>query len=454
VGSLKLLVCPRRNYGDNVFALNETSALLFTRWEKGISSGETVSEFSTTYRLPDDFQSQAERCMSLFERLASGGESEGGTFSGGTELPDLGADKSFWDSRVPVYGGIEPTWRCNLNCCHCYIRDPGKQELGIDAWRTILDQLAQAGCLHLAITGGEPLRYRHFLELYQYAALSGFIITLFTNGTLITPDIAEVLAELPPRRVEISIYGATKETYEAVTGIPGSYSKFVRGLEILSRYRNRIDVILKAVILKESAEERREMRLFAARHGYPLAQISLIRPRLDGVVRPELHRLSPGEVATTELEVQSARDAWTSYLSKSTPISTSSGTVDCSAGNVAFQVDAAGRLGYCVIARAPGIDLQEVPMRIAWERLGDLRGKYFRKPAPCVSCTFAMYCDFCPGYSSLGPNGSGDQDAGDRAYHCAVARARKKVVDNSIRREEEERNESGTRVPGSSDRPA
>lgn len=439
VGSLQLLVCPRRNYGDNVFAMNETSALLFTRWAKGNSSAQAVSELSTIYRLPEDFHLQAERCMSVFEGLASGVEVEGSTFSRETELSDLGADQSFWDDRVPVYGGIEPTWRCNLNCCHCYIRDPGHQELGIDAWRLILDQLAHAGCLHLAITGGEPLRYRHFLELYQHAALSGFLVTLFTNGTLITPHIAEVLAELPPRRLEISLYGATKDTYEAVTGIPGSYGKLLRGLEILSGYRSRIDVILKAVLLKESAAERREMRLFAARHGYPLAQISLIRPRLDGVVRPELHRLPPEEVATTELEVQSARDAWTSYLSRSTPISTSSDTVDCSAGNVAFQVDAAGRLGYCVIARAPGIDLQKVPMQIAWERLGDLRGKYFRKPTPCISCALATYCDFCPGYNLLGSGEPGDLDAGDRAYHCAVAHARKKVVDNEIRKRGEMR---------------
>ena len=58
----------------------------------------------------------------------------------------------------------------------------------------ILDEIKDAGCLWLLLTGGEPLLRPDFLEIYQYAKHKGFLLTLFTNGTLLTPHIADFLS--------------------------------------------------------------------------------------------------------------------------------------------------------------------------------------------------------------------------------------------------------------------
>ena len=103
--------------------------------------------------------------------------------------------------RLPISGSIELTFRCNLRCVHCYcnlpMNDPEaiEMELGVDELYQILDQIAEAGCLWLLITGGEPLLRNDFLDIYIYAKKKGFITTLFTNGTLLSPELADALVE-------------------------------------------------------------------------------------------------------------------------------------------------------------------------------------------------------------------------------------------------------------------
>ena len=90
----------------------------------------------------------------------------------------------------PFDAQIELTYRCNLNCVHCYCveEDKGK-ELGTKEVKIILDDLKKEGCLWLALSGGEPLMRKDFLEIYAYAQKKGFLITLFTNGQLFNKKI-------------------------------------------------------------------------------------------------------------------------------------------------------------------------------------------------------------------------------------------------------------------------
>ena len=431
IGSMNLIVCPRRKYGHNVFAVTNSAAEIFTLWKQGKNEREIVSELSLKFTLPEGFTNVLSGICCYFEKLNSNIEIDYGSFNY-NEMPpldvsDFGAERSFWEDRIPVYGGIEPTWNCNLNCCHCYIKNSDKKILSFDEWKVILDQLADSGCLHLAITGGEPLFYCDFEKLYKYAVCLGFIVTVFTNGTLITNEIAELFNNYPPRRVEISIYGMTERSYESVTGVIGSYNRFMSGLRKLNKYRDRVPVILKSVLLKENLEERESIKAFAIKMGYPLAQNSLIRLRVDGRVGPEEHRITSDEVAMTEMEIQPEREAWDEFSVGASPISSDSDVVECSAGNVAFQIDPLGKIGYCVISREPGINLLKIPMSKAWNMMGEVRSKYFVKPIACRTCADSKYCDFCPGYDSLGDISSSPD--GDRTYYCSVAKKRRERME-------------------------
>ena len=102
--------------------------------------------------------------------------------------------------QLPLDGTFEMTHRCPLTCAHCYNNLPmgdtaaRDRELTRDEHYRLLDELVEAGCMWLLYTGGEIFARRDFLDIYTRARQNGFLITLFTNGTLITPRVADHLA--------------------------------------------------------------------------------------------------------------------------------------------------------------------------------------------------------------------------------------------------------------------
>ena len=141
--------------------------------------------------------------------------------------------------RIPITGSLELTFRCNLRCQHCYVTHghqgiPGQQELTTAEIKNILDQLVDEGCLWLLLTGGEPLMRRDFLEIYTYAKRKGLLVTSLhqrhhahaTYSLISWPNGVRI-------NIEITLYGRTQETYERVTGIPGSHARCIRGIELL-----------------------------------------------------------------------------------------------------------------------------------------------------------------------------------------------------------------------------
>ena len=140
------------------------------------------------------------------------------------------------NKRIPLDGTFELTFRCNLKCKHCYCNQPvndkkiKKQELSTEEIFRVFDEISEAGCFWLLISGGEPLLREDFEDIYIYAKRKGMLITLFTNGTLVNTKIAEMLKDYPPFLVEITLYGATAKTYEKITGVQGSFTQCIKGI--------------------------------------------------------------------------------------------------------------------------------------------------------------------------------------------------------------------------------
>ena len=103
--------------------------------------------------------------------------------------------------RIPINGSFELTFHCNLRCVHCYCNLPldeqgtTDKELSTSEVFDIFDQITDAGCLWLLLTGGECLLRKDFFHIWAYAKKKGLLPTLFTNGTLITREIADFLVE-------------------------------------------------------------------------------------------------------------------------------------------------------------------------------------------------------------------------------------------------------------------
>ena len=65
------------------------------------------------------------------------------------------------------------------------------------------------------ISGGEPLLRPDFPEIYLALKRHGLLVSVFTNACLVTEEHVELFRRYPPRDIEVSVYGATRETYEA-----------------------------------------------------------------------------------------------------------------------------------------------------------------------------------------------------------------------------------------------
>ena len=144
----------------------------------------------------------------------------------------------FQGKPFPLTGQWELTCRCNLRCVMCYT-DPFNtpeqisQELSYEEIVRILDEIHAEGCLELTFTGGEPFARRDFLEIYTYAKNKGFLLSIFTNGTLITPKIADHLKAYPPSMIEISFHGMTRESFDQITLGNGSYKRCLEGIDLI-----------------------------------------------------------------------------------------------------------------------------------------------------------------------------------------------------------------------------
>lgn len=144
--------------------------------------------------------------------------------------------------RIPVNGTFELTVRCNLHCKMCMFRHDDSEnpelmekELTANQWINMARQAAEAGTMSLLITGGEPMLRPDFCEIWEGIYKQGFLITLYTNATLVTPKIMETLRKYPPHKIGVTIYGASPETYGRVCGNADAFEWMIDGVKALQK---------------------------------------------------------------------------------------------------------------------------------------------------------------------------------------------------------------------------
>ena len=334
-------------------------------------------------------------------------------------------------ARLPLNGTIEVTRRCPLTCLHCYNNlamddaEARARELSYDEHCRLLDDLADAGCLWLLYTGGEIFARRDFLDIYTYAKRKGFLITLFTNGTLITDAVANRLAEWRPFAIEITLYGYSRETYEALTGIPGSHAKCLAGIRRLME--RGLPLALKTVAVSTNRHELRQMQEFADNLGVQFKFDSDMSPRIDCSQSPLNVRLSPEEAVALDLEFPRRKEEWAEFAERNRHATypPMDEIYQCGGGVSAFAIDAYGRLSICVISEAHKYDVRAGSFREGWETfLHQQRLRKITRPTKCVGCQLKSMCGMCPAHAEL-ENGDPETPVD---YLCRVAHLRAMTI--------------------------
>ena len=309
----------------------------------------------------------------------------------------------------------------------CYIAQSAgdvavrKKELSAKAWVDLAREAVDGGMVFLLLTGGEVFLRTDFFEIYNPLTRLGLNLTLFSNGTIITPELARRLADSPPNRIEITLYGASASTYEAVTGDSGAFSRCCAGIDAL--VSRGMPLLLKTTLTRHNVADLPGMQQMARAWGVPFARAGwqLFKRTNDRSSAVESCRLSPAD--GVELE---ERDFTDQDNPTEEPLPESGLLTDlnfyCHAGKSAFAVTAAGEMNVCLNLRLPGALPREVSFRAAWEEV-----QRFVDSAPplcssCLACDARVYCPRCPAWCHL----ETDTLTKPVAYLCDIACARQK----------------------------
>lgn len=322
--------------------------------------------------------------------------------------------------KTPLLLNIELTARCNNDCCHCYINRPAGdaaaqgRELSFAEWERIAEQAKNAGVLWCLISGGEPMLRGDFFDIYLMLKKKGFLITLFTNATLMTAEAVAFFKQYPPYKVEVSVYGVTEETYLAVTGKAGYCQRMKDGIARLREagiYTSLKTPLMQANVaeaeaIREYCEGRTDeaFRFDTALHkriDFDTERNALIaRQQLNDEQILRLETLLPGrEDALRRACTEQKRQLFIDPDTGEQPL------FRCRAGQDAVTVDPYGRARLCAMLSAP-------------EYLYDLRTRDFagmaafrdailalpnRNPefAKCKGCRALPLCNWCPGRAVL-----------------------------------------------------
>lgn len=306
---------------------------------------------------------------------------------------------------IPLNNYIEVTYKCNLHCQHCYNprRKDFASELTTSEILGFIDLFADAGCLWLSFSGGEPFMRPDFLKLYHRAKSKGMLVGVLTNGTRITKDIAQALAEDPPNSLDLTVYGASQETYERVTGAGEAFRQCLEGIDHLVKagLSFRLQTCMSLLnkddlpLIKKLADER-NLKYHYDPH---------IHPRIDGDQYPVSLRLSPQEVSDIMLSDTSIHGRLKEYLEifVDKPLNDDRRLVKCGMLYEGFWMDPYGRLRMCAIISKPDYELRRGGSLLeAWQMFNDyILTQKASSDNPCLKCDISFFCMQCPAWSDL-----------------------------------------------------
>jgi MoaA/NifB/PqqE/SkfB family radical SAM enzyme len=370
-----------------------------------------------------------------------------------------------WRDRAPLLSrlDIELTERCNNNCIHCYINRPERdaaaraREMPTAFVQDLLSQAAGLGCLTVRFTGGEPLLRDDFADLYVFARRLGIRVLLFTNGRLITPALAALLARIPPGQpVEITVYGMTAPSCDAATGAKGAFDEFRRGVDLLRQFN--VPFIVKQAILPPNRGEVIEFEAWAATlpgmdEAPAYAMNFDLRARRDNPAKNRLIetlRLTPDDTVATLARNVSYLKTMRAFA-RDYMVPPGDRLFVCGAGH-GTCVDAYGVAQMCMLMRHPDTvydlrggsgappgagsglgdratgDGTASPLRYAltefFPRLRELRATNPDYLARCARCFLKGLCEQCPA-KSWAEHGTLDTPV---EYLCQVAHAQARYL--------------------------
>ena len=349
-------------------------------------------------------------------------------------------NKAAW-AGIPLNGTFELTPCCNMACKMCYVRMTKQQQEEIAPLRTAKEWLAlaeeakQQGLVYLLLTGGEPFLRSDFREILSGLNKMGLLVSINSNGTLITEEVISWLKETPPVRVNVTLYGASDATYERLCGNPHGFTQTVRGIRLLKNAG--ITVKINCSITPHNVDDIEGIFAFAKQEELLVQASSYMFPplRRDNAMIGWNDRLSAEDAAYQSARIAclaNGEDYFLQQMKSRTPFSLpgESGEdcpelpeegegIRCRAGKCSFWVTWDGRILPCgMFLGEDAENVFAVGFENAWGHVRE-SVKAIRMSPKCSKCQVRDQCKACAAMA-LTETGRFDQVP---EYRCQMAQA-------------------------------
>lgn len=312
---------------------------------------------------------------------------------------------------LPIGGNFELTARCNFDCPMCYVHlkqediDAQGRELTAQQWINLARQARDRGLIFALLTGGEPFVRKDFFEIYHAMKEMGLMISINSNGSMLSGEILQKLIDDPPFRINISLYGGSNETYCAMCGV-NAYDRVVENIAALKAAG--IDVRLNVSITPYNRQDLAAICHKAEQLGIHVKLSSYMYPsiRVNGGKYGYGDRLSPTEAANASVEWDQFRFEPEVFLQRAKAMGEYALAeerecaadldegVGCRAGSTSFWLTWDGRMLPCGMMPHPVAYPLEGGFDTAWEQLRGATGA-LRMPGKCGACPKRGVCPVC-----------------------------------------------------------
>lgn len=315
-------------------------------------------------------------------------------------------------TKTPISGTFELSPLCNMDCKMCYIKMSKEKQESIarlrtkEEWIELAQNAKEKGMLFLLLTGGEPFLVKDFKELYIELHKMGFCISINSNGTMIDEDVIEWLKHYPPMRINMTLYGASNETYGRLCNNPKGFMQVTKAISLLKE--NNIQVKLNCSVTPYNKDDLKQMMDFAQEHDLVIQATSYMFPplRKDKTKIGQNNRFNAENAALYGAYISAYSngfDRFKEYIESGQlalyDADDDCGVVEgdhmrCRAGITSFWMTWEGKLLPCGMIPDRGLDPWEVGFDAAWENAKNIVSE-ITLPVKCAGCGKKDECKAC-----------------------------------------------------------
>ena len=320
--------------------------------------------------------------------------------------------------RLPLSMAFELTPVCNMACRMCYVHMDRKTQESIaplktaDEWLRLAEEARKQGLLYVLLTGGEPFTHPEFREILSGLQKQGFVVSVNTNGTLIDEETISWLKETPPSRFNITLYGASDETYGRLCYKPDGFTRVTHAISLLKEAG--ITVKINVSVTPYNADDLQGIFAYCKENNLLIQATSYMFPpmRRDESSVGHNDRFTPEEAAYYSAKIESLLNGEEAFLERfrkqelpglgsdleedCTPDCDGDGDcMRCRAGKCSGWVTWNGQLMMCgMIPEENTPNVFETDFEKAWKEVTE-KAAAIRLPAACSTCPIKDSCKAC-----------------------------------------------------------